>query len=309
MPESGEQLKGYIAGFESYFNDQLLFRDTFIGLQKKIKLAFGLSPTANVIAGEGRWLFNNFDDVFGNYQRRHAHSEQEIRAWAQYITERKGWLASRGIAYYFMPVPDKHAIYKQYLPEKDRLRIEQNNIHILLKTLASGESVNSIVDIYPDMLKQKNGFELPLYTPGDTHWNILGAAVATDALVRKMKARFPALDYSLPGDTDYFVEQDGLGGELVAIVGGGKSYKTPAALLKNYATCVGKDKALYTVNSYGLNSTGRLVKDAPHVLQCNGASGLKVLVFRDSFWDKLAYTLAPLFYETYVIKMEGEVFF
>jgi hypothetical protein len=179
-------MRGFFGGVEAYFNDHFGFRNllVFWDCQWKFR-AFSLSKTEGVIVGKERWLFYARGLVVEDTLGRKPFSVRELEAWREVLTERRDWLARRGIRYLFVIPPDKHTIYPEHLPAW--LAGNSRPPHRLDQFVAYMKVHGDlpILDLRPALLEAKR--TAPVYLQTDTHWNVMGAFVAYQGMVRMLE--------------------------------------------------------------------------------------------------------------------------
>jgi hypothetical protein len=102
------------------------------------------------------------------------------------LESRAGWLAARGIPYFFLVGPDAHAVYPEMLPDDFRIA-ETRPVHQLIDHL---EAQSSFRIHYPlDELREQKPRQV--YTQTSTHWTQLGALIALGVLGEAMSESVP----------------------------------------------------------------------------------------------------------------------
>jgi alginate O-acetyltransferase complex protein AlgJ len=147
---------------------------------------------AKVLVGEDGWLFlqNDSNDVIGQHTGRVSLSKRQRNDWSALIRGRMELAGECGCIWLCSIVPDKEAVYPEFLPP-----------HV---TPAQRRPVHDILDIaaglrapltYPlkELRAAKNDPRaamtggLPVYSPTGTHWTKVGAFVVYEATCRALQ--------------------------------------------------------------------------------------------------------------------------
>jgi hypothetical protein len=215
--------------FEHAFSDQFRSRGTLVHWYHATLLkVFHSSPVSNVLIGRDGWLFFLGED--GHSLDRHyrgilAIEDRDLASTAAELARRQRYLASRGIAYLVAVVPEKFTIYPEYLPEW----VAPSAAPHPLKRLDAmiGARVN-YVDL-TEALREAKALKR-VYYQTDSHWNLLGAAVGYETIMRRAQQllgdqRLPAIAAAprppyVPG-TDWYM------GDLARMIVGASVYREP----------------------------------------------------------------------------------
>ncbi|MCA9067485.1 MAG: hypothetical protein KDA84_01080, partial [Planctomycetaceae bacterium] len=153
-----------------------------------------------VLIGREGWLFYQTDSVIDDYRGTDLFTENELAQWKKVITERRDWLAKRGIRYLFVVAPNKHSIYPEYMPRSVNRVSTESRLSQLADYMARESDVRFISLLEP-MLAAKS--QQRLYHKTDTHWNACGAFVGAQQILKPLKEWFP--DVYVPTLNDYQV--------------------------------------------------------------------------------------------------------
>jgi hypothetical protein len=102
------------------------------------------------------------------------------------LVRRSEWLASKGIAYVVVVVPDKFTIYPEHLPAWVARGTAPTPYDRVRDALARDGRV-TFVDLRPPLLATKARERL--YFQTDSHWNFNGAIVGYEALMRTVQSK------------------------------------------------------------------------------------------------------------------------
>lgn len=186
------QIKPFIAGVESYFNDHFGYRKRLIRTNNrwKLKLVGESGPVGSVCIGLEGWLFWLGENMMDNYTGVTTFSEQDLKDWQKLLERRRDWLAKRGCRYLFVVTPDKHTIYSERLPSwvnksKRPIKLEQ-----FLDYMRAHSTVQ-IVDMRHALIEAKSIH--PTYLMTDTHWNAFGGFIGYQEVMKALSIPFPDL--------------------------------------------------------------------------------------------------------------------
>jgi alginate O-acetyltransferase complex protein AlgJ len=195
MPSLGG-LRAFVSGLEAYYADHFGFRKTLLQLEHRWKgKFFHESAVSDVMIGRDGWLFLAGDHMIDDWRGARPLSPQELKSWQILLERRRDWLAQRGIKYLFVVAPNKETIYPEYLPEwmsrvRPTTRLDQFVDHM------KAHSTVEILDLRPALLQAKQTARIYLKT--DTHWNLYGAFIGYQNLIRALCQQLPGLGEPLP---------------------------------------------------------------------------------------------------------------
>ena len=321
-PELGlEGIGNYAKQYNSYYNDQFGFRNWLLDKNAKFKHdIFGESTSDKVIGGrKGWWFFNNevlpdgVEYMFSDYTHRNLLNEAQLQEVKSTLERRKTNMEKMGIAYYAAYFPNKHTVYRAYLPWRARMATVGNTSRMeqISQYLQNNNSTVSFIDVTATLLAQKNND--PLYLKYDTHWNEYGAYLAYQKIFETISSKFPGLqpltnyevnwikdlqqydafEEQCPDCYDYFkypeikkmYARSGL-----AIMMGTETSKTE--ILEGVPILKFKEQVSYQTTQVGegRNKEKYLVYENPHA-----KTNKTLLVFRDSYTRAIAKFYIPHF--------------
>ena len=216
--------------FERAFADRFHSRDALILLHHAaLARVFHTSPVSHVLIGRGGWLFWLGED--GRALDRHYRGtlpidDSGIATTAAELARREHYLASRGIAYLVVAVPEKFTIYPEYLPEWV-IRSPGPSPLERLDAMVNATDVNYIDLTYA--LRNAKGSALVYYLT-DSHWNMLGATAGYDVIMRQVQRLLDDRRLSViatPLRPPYVPGADWYWGDLARMIGGTHLYREP----------------------------------------------------------------------------------
>jgi alginate O-acetyltransferase complex protein AlgJ len=188
LPEvKNQDIRRIISGFETFFNDHFGFREELVAVQRYFLVQTGYSPQKQVVIGKQGWWYPA--DTVALYQNADPLTDQEKERLGVMFRMRQAWLHSLGIEYLLVIAPDKARIYPEYLPEGTTI-INPGSHFDEFHTLMQENGVN-IVNLKPALLAAKAQQDHLLYYKGDSHWNKLGAYVASLEMQEAINQLFP----------------------------------------------------------------------------------------------------------------------
>lgn len=180
----------YPSGFEAAFNDRFGLRGLLVRSQALAKYYWlHISPSPQVILGRNGWLYlaSSIDEYRGITPLRRV----RIKQWHKEFRAKKAFLAARGIQYLIVVAPNKETVYPEFLPERITQLRQKLYMDDLLNSLPANPHLD-VLDLREPLIQAKGIGRLYLQT--DTHWNQLGAAIASDAIIDRLSSWFPELE-------------------------------------------------------------------------------------------------------------------
>lgn len=158
----------------------------------------GMAGQDRVLIGRDGWLFYHTDKVISDYRGTDLFTETELARWKQVLTERRDWLAKRGIKYLFVLTPNKHSVYSEYMP-RSVSRVSSESRLKQLTEYMERESDVPVLNLLEPLLRAKS--EHRVFHKADTHWNAFGAFVGAQEILKPLQSWFPAIE--IPTLDDY----------------------------------------------------------------------------------------------------------
>lgn len=279
-----KSFKSFISGYEKYVEDNFGFRQELIRFNNIVKVKlFNTSPSDRVIIGDEDWLFYNAEDEIEDYRGTNHFSNEELEKIKNNLEERSQWLNKKGVNFYFVVAPNKSTIYPEYLPSNIIKYNSESRLDQLINYLSKHSDTN-IVDLRPALKKNKSNYLL--YKKNDTHWNAMGAFVGYSEIASILKEDSIITEELSIDDYDIVTERGG--GDLANML------SMNDIIEANYLTL--KPKIATTVKKVEIDASpypnpSRLVVNE----NTSSTSGLKLLMFRDSFSSDLIPFLSEHF--------------
>ena len=176
--------------FDTFYRDHFGLRDHLIRWYNALSLDFfHVSPSDLVVAGRDGWFFYTGEGILEDYCRTEPVDPISLDRYAEILAGRRDWLAGMGISYLFVPIPNKIAVYDEYLPARIRRRRGISLYEQLMTFLSEDGRFDDIVPL-DDVLRTGKETE-PLYFKTDTHWSNAGALLAFNRIIEHCARRFP----------------------------------------------------------------------------------------------------------------------
>ena len=196
------------AAFTTWFQDHFAFRGRLVQWQAAFRLlVLQVSPSPTVIRGKDGWLFYADDGALDDHLNAVPLTDAELARWTTTLQHTYDALHARGIAYLFVIAPDKHAVYPEFLPDGLHRRPGPSRADQLVAHLRAHSTV-PVLDLRPALLDAAR--EARIYHRTDSHWNDLGARVASQQILGRLHeltgGRLPAL---APPPASAFYRRDG----------------------------------------------------------------------------------------------------
>jgi hypothetical protein len=244
---------------------------------------------SKVIIGKAGWLYFRGEDskAFDQWYRgNETVPDATLIAARDELLRRQDLLASRGIPFLVMVVPEKYSVYPEFLPDWATRITPRTPLDRFAAELARYPRLQ-FIDLRGPLLEAKGDDRL--YYQTDSHWNYLGATVGYKVLMSKVAQVLPGLIVAPVTRPPYVPEVDYWSGDLAQMLGLEQQFRETdiAPLGKILATpesrCAKRDS----------------LADAPevetYVYRCPNAPRFTALVYRDS----MAIPLIPMLAENF----------
>lgn len=173
--------------FELWFNDHFYLRKDLVKLYEFLNDPLSLKGNKRVLIGKDNWLFYKGDYSERNFENLDLLNEQELKSLAVYLKNIQQWAKKNGKSFYYLICPDKNKIYGEFYKfHKKTYPDSQSRAQQVVNYLRKNTDIEVI---YPyDALHQAKTQNL-LYYKNDTHWNLLGAYVGYQELMKSIEKK------------------------------------------------------------------------------------------------------------------------
>jgi alginate O-acetyltransferase complex protein AlgJ len=184
LPKSFLDINLWPREFSSYVDDHFILRGPIIS---KISRAFynhGISINKKIIIGKKGWLYFTIEgDLISKYRGIVTLSPEESGEWIKEMSSRVDFLKEKGIACWFIIVPEKSTVYPQFLPEWCT-KVGPSLTDTLVQKLKEQEKIKWI-DLRPVLIGASK--QSQVYFKYDTHWNDYGAYLAYQQVMQQIR--------------------------------------------------------------------------------------------------------------------------
>jgi hypothetical protein len=291
-------LRSFLAGLEAYYADHFGFRKTLLHWEHHWKRdLFHESTVSDVMIGRDGWLFVTGGHMIDDWRGARPLTPRELQEWQTLLEKRRDWLAQRGIKYLFVVAPSKETVYPEFLPEwmarvGPVTRLDQFFTHM------KAHSTVEVLDLRPALIQAKQTARTYLIT--DAHWNLYGAFIGYQQIIRALGRQLPDFGEPLPLDAFDLRYAQAKGGDLATMLGQEQSLRE-----RDYVDLIPRpplQRIACRVDTNILNKKWRLLMEP--VYSENPAQKYKALFFRDSFCEFLKPFLAFHFKRVVYIWLE-----
>jgi alginate O-acetyltransferase complex protein AlgJ len=141
-------------------------------------------------------------------------TEADLAQWSQQIKVIAQFFQKRGQTFVYLMSPSKASYYPEHIPPQVYCAPKEKPRAEYYRAIAALDKTGvPYVDTPKLMLESKGKYDIDLFSPGGTHWNQLGVALANRELLNKIAQvsgkKIPPLTFSyqidripLPEDTD-----------------------------------------------------------------------------------------------------------
>lgn len=174
-----QEVKSLISNFENKYNESIPGKKTLAKITNVLdyKLFHKIDSRATLM-GTNNWLFYKTDydgNPIEDYKGSNLYTDEQIKDIVKNVKNVQDKFNSENIKFYIMIPSNKEQIYSQYMPPDIEVINKEKKADILLKKLKEN-GINTL-DPKEELLKFKDSANL--YYRNDTHWNNLGAFIAT----------------------------------------------------------------------------------------------------------------------------------
>lgn len=282
LPTNIKTLHAYPKEFEQYFNDHYGFRSDLIAFNQSFKRKwFNKSSVRSVVRGKSGWLFLDQNKSLTDHLGLTTRNEKVLQTWTQVLRSRQAWLKQRGALYFFVPVPNKMTIYQDEMPMRIRQYASKTGLDKLLEHLPETpfSAYINLESVFTDYRTANP--EQQLYYKTDSHWTKLGAFIAYQQTMERLRQYQPGLEPPL-NYSDLTVSPETKYGDIInmSAVGNHKREKTTDLKAKN--KCAGEFKRLKPFASTQSYQSKQGKKRLPLVNGCKSKK-YTAIIMHDSF--------------------------
>ena len=177
--EDGNFNTGILNEFADYFADHFGFRHEMITLNDWLtKATFKTLDSNSVLLGKDSWLF--YKSTLEDYTGTNLFTARQSYAAAHVLGLMQEYCEQNGIDFCFTIAPNKNSMYSSQMPARYAAASVRNAQ--LLKQQMEQQNVR-----YMDLFEVLSNSKEQLYYRLDSHWNMRGAQLAAQALLKELK--------------------------------------------------------------------------------------------------------------------------
>jgi alginate O-acetyltransferase complex protein AlgJ len=219
-PQDRRSASSYAAQAERSFNDHFGLRGRLLELDHWIKTAiFRTSPVPAVLLGRSGWLYFLGEDARALdrwYRGLEPFSDAEIAALRDELLRRREYLASAGIPYVVVVVPEKYSVYPEFLPLWATQLTRNTPLDRVVEAMRAAPELD-FVDLRPELRSAKARERV--YYMTDSHWNYVGAMVGYRRLTSELARVLPGFRAAPVERPAYAPGVDYYSGDLARMLG------------------------------------------------------------------------------------------
>jgi hypothetical protein len=193
--------------FEKWLNEALPFRTNMVRIFNQIYYDYFSKSYAyggKIIIGEaGQMIELPYINKYCNLERIEF-QRSEFKQWVDELRELSEFFSQRGQYFIYLITPSKAAYFPEYIPAQFACGSRPVRPDYMLATEMLRDTDFPYVDGSEIVLSAKGTFPVDLFPRGGTHWNMLGAALVAQELLRKidgnLKQPLPRLRFSYTVD-------------------------------------------------------------------------------------------------------------
>lgn len=191
--KDGKANKDFFRGCDTFIGDRCGMRKSLSSMIGVFDLFSMLSSNKKVIVGKDDWLFyTDGENNLSDFLKINLLTDKQLAKSISVLEDRKHWCDEQGIKFLVVICPNKHTIYEEYYPFPRPAGITR------AQQLTRALRYTDVDFVFPreQLLEAKAQYPAPLYYKTDTHWNNLGAMIASRTVIDKIHGLFP--DASFP---------------------------------------------------------------------------------------------------------------
>ena len=191
--EDGSFNTGILNEFSDYFADHFGLRHEMITLNDQLTgTVLKTLDSSSVLLGKDDWLF--YKSTLADYTGAEPFTARQSYAAAHVLGLMQEYCEENGIGFCFTIAPNKNSLYSGQMPARYTAASVRNAQ--LLQQQMEQQNVR-----YVDLFKTLSDHEEQLYYRRDSHWNMRGAQLAAQTLLKELKGSEAEFDSCINGKT------------------------------------------------------------------------------------------------------------
>ena len=216
VQETGEIDREFLGNFNTWFNDNIGFRELFFKLNKAIDYRiFNQNSNHDVVIGKDNWMFLMNDSVLADVQNTNIINEQQRKFYKDKYNKMTKYFNSIGSDFAITVFPHKSRMYAEYLPDTILKKNDKSLIDIMKEKFQESKEFDfNVCDDELQKAKQKRVIYSKAYD--QSHWNNYGGFIGYTQIMKQAKQYIPTLKILTEDDfiITPFERETYLGGKL-----------------------------------------------------------------------------------------------
>lgn len=294
LPKGVNNIHSYFSGINDYLNDHFGLRAHYIYRYKReLQKLFGRdNVTPRVIEGVDGWLFYNKFRMIDDFLGFTPLSAEQLDWWLASVQEKNKWLQEQGIRYLLVVIPNKQAVYPEYVM-KDGVAMKGISRFEQLQSHLKGKQLELMPNLHLQL--QPERYEKPLYYKYDSHWTQFGAYIGFTSIMELLQEWFPREEFvtgfTFGPDKTGTIGNTGPRGDLARLILQPFLEETYPEL-QRFKRC----EPIRTYLPYEFSNLDTK-RGSPSFIRTCKKKNLRGLVFRDSFFVPVEPLLSENFQE------------
>ncbi len=179
------------------------FTNDLVGKEEGAKAATKISKAASmgisiestqVLLGKEDWLFykaTDDGDPISDYQGINHYSDEQMASITSKLEQYKQLFNSYGKEFYVMSIPNKSNVYPEYMPDSIERSDTTTKTDIFMDYLQNNSDLG-VINCKQDLIDAKSKYQV--YYSTDTHFNEIGAFVASQTVLSVLTGQKDSLD-------------------------------------------------------------------------------------------------------------------
>jgi len=150
--------------------------------------------SSQVLMGKEGWVFykvENDGSPIEDYRGTNHYLDVELEEIADNLTKQRDYLAGLGIRMVVELNPNKETVYAEYMPDSIYRMTEVSRQDLLVEYLKANTDLE-IVYTKEEIIAAKE--VMPVYYKYDTHWNLGGAYIGVQNLLRQLNGTYHGIE-------------------------------------------------------------------------------------------------------------------
>lgn len=197
------------------------FTEDLAGKEEGAKAASKISKAASmgisidnpqVLLGKEDWLFyktTEDGDPMSDYQGTNHYSDEKMASIASKLEQYKQIFNSHGKEFYVMSIPNKSNVYPEYMPDSVERADTTTRTDLFMDYLSNNTDIG-VINCKQDLIDAKSKYQV--YYSSDTHFNDIGAFVASQTVLSVVTGQKDSLD-----TVKFNVTNENYSGDLAAL--------------------------------------------------------------------------------------------